>query len=137
MLRSSERPRVLVVDDRPEMAKMVADDLCDRGYRGCAMSSSRDALRMLRNERVDALVTDLRMPEIDGLDLCRASRELDPSRPVIVMTAYETLETAIEASASGACQYVTKPFRLDVLARLLDHSIERALRRRFCALQRE
>ncbi len=124
MRSSTGSLRVLVVDDRPEMAEMIADDLCDRGYEGCAVSSSREALRILRTEHVDALVTDLRMPEVDGLDLLRASRALDPSRPVIMMTAYGTLETAMKASESGVCQYLTKPFRLDVLARLLKHAIE-------------
>jgi DNA-binding NtrC family response regulator len=125
-MTSSDGPlRVLVVDDRPEMAEMIADELCDRGYEGCAVSSGREALRMLRTQRVDILVTDLRMPEIDGLDLLRASRELDPSRPVVMMTAYGTLETAMKASESGACQYLTKPFRLDLLARLLEDAIRR------------
>jgi DNA-binding NtrC family response regulator len=115
--------RVLVVDDKREMADMIADDLCDRGYEGLASSSGREALRILGTERIDALVTDLRMPEIDGLALLRASRELDPLRPVILMTAFEALDTAIEASEHGVCQYLTKPFRLDVLARLLEQAI--------------
>lgn len=120
MSRSHEsKTRVLVVDDRADMAEMLADDLCDRGYEGLATTSGRDALHILRTERVDALVTDIRMPEIDGLALLRASLQLDPSRPVILMTAYGTLDTAMEASGAGAYQYLLKPFRLDQLVRLL------------------
>jgi two-component system response regulator AtoC len=116
--------RVLVVDDRLEMAEMIADDLDDRGYLAVAVSSGREALRLLSSERIDALVTDLRMPDVDGLQLLRASQALDPSRPVILMTAFEALDTAIEASEYGVCQYLTKPFRLDLLARLLEQAID-------------
>jgi DNA-binding NtrC family response regulator len=117
--------RVLVVDDWVEMAEMIADDLCDRGYAAKAVSSGKEALRVLQTERVDALVTDLRMPEVDGLSLLHASIKLDPSRPVIAMTAYSGLETAMEATGGGAFQYLMKPFRLDALARLLDQALNR------------
>ena len=116
--------RILVVDDRLDMAEMIADDLRDRGYDGVAVSSGRDALLLLRSERFDVLVTDLRMPEIDGLQLLRASRDLDPTRPVIVMTAFEALESAMKTSEYGGCHYVTKPFRLDLLAQLVERAIE-------------
>jgi two-component system response regulator AtoC len=126
MPSSSEPTRVLVVDDGVEMAEMIADDLSSRGYDGIAVTSGQEALRVLRTERVDVLVTDLRMPEMDGLNLLRASVQLDPSRPVIMMTAYSALDTAMEATESGAFQYLLKPFRLDTLVRVL----EQALRRR-------
>ncbi len=124
MVDDGNSVRVLVVDDRPEMAQMIADDLTDRGYETVAVSSGGEALRLLNSERVDALVTDLRMPEVDGLELLRISRELDPTRPVILMTAFEAMDTAIEASELGVCHYLTKPFRLDLLARLLRQAIE-------------
>ena len=110
---------MVVVDDGPEMAALIADDLRQRGYRVSAVTSGRDALRLLRTERVHALVTDLRMPELDGLELLRRSQELDPSRPVIVMTAFETLDTAMEASEFGALHYIVKPFPVGRLARML------------------
>jgi DNA-binding NtrC family response regulator len=65
------------------------------------------------------------MPEVDGLSLLRASIELDPSRPVIVMTAYSAFDTAMEASGGGAFQYLMKPFRLDALARVLEQALKR------------
>jgi two-component system response regulator HydG len=123
MPRPDEASRVLVVDDRAEMAEMIADALRDRGYDGVAVTSGREALRVLRSERVDAMVTDLRMPEIDGLDLLDASLELDPSRPVIVMTAYGTLQTAMESSGRRAYRYVIKPFRVDLLVRILEQAL--------------
>jgi DNA-binding NtrC family response regulator len=125
MPSSSDTVRVLVVDDWVEMAEMLADDLCDRGYAATAVSSGTEALRILQTKSVDALVTDLRMPEVDGLSLLRASIELDPSRPVIVMTAYSAFDTAMEASGGGAFQYLMKPFRLDALARVLEQALKR------------
>jgi two-component system response regulator HydG len=116
-------PRVLVVDDRHEMAETIVDNLCDRGYVALGVDSGRDALRMLRTERIDVLITDLRMPEMDGFDLLRASRALDPSRPVIVMTAYGTFDGAIEATRLGAYHYLTKPFRLEALLCVLEEAL--------------
>jgi DNA-binding NtrC family response regulator len=124
MGKDAKTVRVLVVDDRVEMAEMIADDLDARGYQTVAVTSGRDALALLRSERIDALVTDLRMPEVDGLQLLRASRGLDPTRPVILMTAFEAPDTAIEACEHGVCHYLTKPFRLDLLARLLQQAMD-------------
>ncbi len=118
-----ERTRVLVVDDRAEMAELIAEELSERGYECFAVASGVDALHRLKAERVDALVTDLRMPHVDGLTLLRASRTLDPTRPVIVMTAYGSMETAMEAVEAGTWQYLTKPFRMDVLVRLLEQAL--------------
>jgi two-component system response regulator HydG len=105
------------------MAEVIADDLADRGYEALATGSGRDALERLRRERIDALVTDIGMPEVNGLTLLRASIELDPSRPVIVITAYNTLETAVRATGDGAYHYLPKPFRLDLLFRLLQQAL--------------
>jgi DNA-binding NtrC family response regulator len=113
----------LVVDDQLEMAEMIADDLCDRGYEGVAVTSARKALEMLGTDRFDLLVTDLRMPEMDGLALLHASLQLDPMRPVIMMTAHGTMETAVQATGPGAYHYLLKPFRLDVLFRLVEKAL--------------
>jgi DNA-binding NtrC family response regulator len=115
--------RVLVVDDELEMAAMIVEELGDRGYRAVALRSGRDAIERLRGEHFDALITDLRMPGVDGLRLLRASRALDPSRPVIVMTGHGALDTALEASRHGAFHYLTKPFSLARLVDLLESAL--------------
>jgi DNA-binding NtrC family response regulator len=120
---TADVPRVFVVDDQVDMAEVIAESLSHRGYEAIAMSSGREAMRRLAAERVDALITDLGMPEVNGLALLRASLKLDPSRPVIVMTAYSSLETAAEATGDGAYHYLCKPFRLDVLYRLLENAL--------------
>jgi DNA-binding NtrC family response regulator len=105
------------------MAETIVDGLLEHGYEGIALTSGAAALRLLRTERIDALVTDLRMPELDGLTLLRTSAALDPLRPVIVMTAYGSVETALEAVDGGTWQYLIKPFRIDLLARLLHEAL--------------
>jgi DNA-binding NtrC family response regulator len=113
-----------VVDDQPEMAETIADGLADRGYEVVATSSGRDALERLAAERFDAVVTDLRMPQIDGLALLRASLELGPSRPVITMTGCGVVDAAVQALHQGAYHHLVKPFRLDELARLIERALE-------------
>ncbi len=115
--------RILVVDDKLDMAEMIADDLCDRGYEGLAVSSGKAALLVMYSQRIDVLVTDLRMPDMDGFALLEASRDLDPSRPVILMTAFSAIDTAMRAFEVGAYQYLMKPFRLDALAQVLEKSL--------------
>ncbi|HEU4407645.1 MAG TPA: response regulator, partial [Polyangiaceae bacterium] len=126
MQRPEGRPRVLVVDDKIEMAETLADGLFDRGYEAAACASSHKALARLQAEPFDALVTDLRMPGDDGLELLRAARKLDPNRPVIVMTAYGAVETAIESIRQGAYHYLTKPFKLDELVVYLGRALDEA-----------
>jgi two-component system response regulator HydG len=116
--------RLLIVDDGREMADTLADGLRDRGYGVVTASSGREALVVLEREHVDALVTDLRMPDLDGLGLLAASRRLAPNRPVIVMTAYGAIDTAIESIRQGAYHYLTKPFKLDELVIYLERALE-------------
>jgi two-component system response regulator HydG len=132
------RPRVLVVDDRLEMAEMVADGLTDRGYDAVGLSSSRKALELLESEPVEALVTDLRMPELDGLALLAASRKLAPERPVIVMTAFGAVDSAVESIRRGAYHYLTKPFKQEELAIFLERALQEGrLRREAATLKSE
>lgn len=124
MLSDAEQHRVLVVDDNAALAETIADGLLERGYEALAVTSGEAALRLLRTERIDALVTDVRMPRMDGLTLLRTAMVLDPLRPVIVMTAYGSLDTALEAGARGTWHYLIKPFRIEHLAGLLGQSLE-------------
>ena len=121
------RPRVLVVDDAAEMAEILVWDLVHHGYEGVAATSGHEALRLLRKGRFDAVVTDLCMPELDGLAVLRHSYDLDPSRPVVMMTAHGSINTALEAAEEGAFQYLTKPFRIDALLRVLDRALRASL----------
>ncbi len=128
--------RVLVVDDAIQMAETVADGLSDRGYDATAVASGEQAIARLRAEPFAALVTDLRMPDVDGLALLAAARRITPDLPVIVMTAYGAIDSAIESIRQGANHYLTKPFRIEDLALFLDRALEeRRVRREVSALR--
>lgn len=120
---SHERPRVMVVDDHLPMAEMLADGLNEKGFDAVAVASSGEAASRLGDNSFDALVTDLRMPHIDGLQLLKISRVAAPERPVIVMTAYSALESGIESIRQGAFHHLTKPFKLDELVLFLNRAL--------------
>jgi two-component system, NtrC family, response regulator HydG len=127
--------RVLVVDDDRDMCSVVVDGLADRGYDAVGVSSSTEALAKL-GEPFDAVVTDLRMPGIDGLELVAQSRKIAPERPVIVMTAFSAVDTAVESIRRGAYHYLTKPFKLDELELFVGRALEEArLRTRAASLE--
>jgi two-component system response regulator HydG len=121
---------VLVVDDHLEMATTIAEGLVDRGYAATATASAREAITRLETERFDAVVTDLRMPNGDGMELLAASRRLDPDRPVIVMTAYSAIDSAVDSIRRGAYHYLTKPFKQDELVIFLERALEEVRLRR-------
>jgi two-component system response regulator HydG len=128
--------RILIVDDKVALAETLADGLADRGYDARAVGGSRDALAAIRAGEVDLLVTDLRMPELDGLALLEAARHAVPDLPVIVMTAYGAVDSAVESIRRGAFHYLTKPFKLDELLVFVERALaDRALRRETAALK--
>jgi len=120
----ARRPRILVVDDHLSMAETLADGLSEHGFDALALASSTEAAKRLEFDAFDAVVTDLRMPQIDGLELLKISRAHAPTRPVIVMTAFSAVESAIESIRQGAFHYLTKPFKLDELVLFLNRALE-------------
>ena len=134
----AERARVLVVDDNLEMARTLCDGLGDHGYQAIAVSSGAEAIARLEAGGVDAVVTDLRMPNVDGLAVLESSRRLEPGRPVIIMTAFSAIDSAVESIRRGANHYLTKPFKQDELLIFLERALgEVRLRREAAALKRE
>jgi two-component system response regulator HydG len=123
-------PRILVVDDEREMADTVAEYLNGKGYRAEIAVGGRAAMQSLRRKEFDAVISDLRMDGVDGLDVLEAARMADATRPVIIMTAYGSIDGAIEAVRRGASQYLTKPFKMEEAALMLERALgERGLRR--------
>jgi two-component system, NtrC family, response regulator HydG len=131
------RPRVLVVDDDHALVDALTEGLADAGYEAIGMTSSLDAGLALQKDPFDALVTDLRMPGRDGMQLLALSRRLAPERAVVVMTAFSAVDTAIESIRQGAYHYLTKPFKVEELALFLGRALEEArLRREHKTLRR-
>ena len=104
--------RVLVVDDHLPSAEALADALTDEGYEATPVPSARAALTAVAAKPPDVVVTDLRMEGMDGLALLRELRAIDPHLPVILLTAYATIEVAVEATREGAFCFLTKPVKM-------------------------
>jgi two-component system, NtrC family, response regulator HydG len=129
--------RALVVDDVLDMAQTIANDLGSAGFETDVASDGASALQQFVKEPTDVVVTDLRMKGGDGLDLLAGLREADPNVPVIIMTAFGAVESAVEAMRRGAYHYVTKPFALETLRTLVERACrERALTRENALLRR-
>jgi two-component system, NtrC family, response regulator HydG len=121
---------VVIVDDHVEMARLVADKLREEGWRPRVFDSGKAAIDSLSMAVPDLVITDLRMAEVDGLDVLDAVRAIDSDVPVIIMTAFGAIETAIEAMKRGAWHYIVKPARLDELALHANRAFEhRSLRK--------
>ena len=122
--------RVLVVDDHFDMAETVAAGLELRGYACRPLGTAEEAIAAIAEGKHDALVCDLRIPGTDGLELLAQSRAICPESPVIVMTAFSGVDTAVESIRRGAYHYLTKPFKVDELVLFLRRALdESALRR--------
>ena len=125
--------KVLVVDDKQMMRDSVGVTLSRAGFSPVAASNGREAVDMLARHRPAAIVTDLSMPEMDGLELLDAVLKSDPDLPVILMTAYATVDTAVSALKRGAFDYIQKPFERDQLVA----AVKRAVRQRELATENE
>jgi two-component system response regulator HydG len=122
--------RVLIVDDDAEMADTLVDFLVERGFRAEPAVGGKAAIAALKKKEYDAVLTDLRMDQLDGMDVLAAAQALDPLRPVLMMTAYGSIDGAIEAVRKGAFHYLTKPFKLEETAVWIERALaDRALRR--------
>ena len=105
-----EKKQILVVDDEANLRRVLAAQLSRDGYEVHTAEDGEAALAFLREHHIDLVVTDLRMPKLDGMELLRAALQDSPERPVVMMTAHGTIDTAVEAMKLGAFDYVTKPF---------------------------
>jgi two-component system response regulator PilR (NtrC family) len=117
--------RVLVVDDEQSMRELLAIMLRQAGYDVAVAEGGEAAVETLKTESFDLVVTDLRMRKVDGLAVLKAAKEFSPRTAVLVVTAFASTETAVEAMKLGAYDYVTKPFKLDELKLTVSNALER------------
>jgi two-component system response regulator PilR (NtrC family) len=123
--RPEPRPRVLVADDERSMRELLAIVLRREGYDVVVAESGQQAIDALERQPIDMVISDLRMPDMSGVDVLRAAKQVDPEMVAIVVTAFASTETAVEALRLGACDYLTKPFDVDELKILVRHTLER------------
>src|SRR3954452_16335482 len=120
---------VLIVDDERTLARAVKAFLAEAGYEAEVAGDAEQAIELLPRLRPDVIFTDVRLPGMSGIDLLRRVKEFDPAIPVIIMTAYGTIEGAVEAVKLGAFDYMKKPVDLEELKLLADRARENAMLR--------
>ncbi|MFQ6102912.1 MAG: sigma-54-dependent transcriptional regulator, partial [Candidatus Glassbacteria bacterium] len=116
---------VLVVDDDDNLRRSVEISLKKEGYRTLLASNGDEAIEILRDKEVHLLLTDLKMPKTDGLELLKAAKVIRPEAEVIVMTAYGTIESAVEAMKYNAYDFIEKPFNRQTLLALVKKAFEK------------
>jgi two-component system response regulator HydG len=129
---------ILIVEDDAAMRDLLSEELGDAGFEVAAAGNAAAGLEIARVNRFDLIITDLRMPEMDGFDLIRGVMALPEPPHVVMITAFGSIETAIRAVKLGAYDYITKPFEIEELLLVADKALgERALRSKVARLQRE
>jgi two-component system response regulator PilR (NtrC family) len=129
---------ILIVDDERSMREFLGIYLRREGYRIEAASGGNEAIASIKARAFDVIITDLRMPDVDGLTILAEAKRIRPDTEVIVVTAFSTTETAIAAMKAGAHDYLTKPFKIDEVGLVVDRAMEkRRLARENVALRDE
>lgn len=122
---TDEKHKILIVDDEPQITRVLKTTLSSRGYSTRTASDGDDALQMMKEWSPDLLITDLRMPNLDGLELCRRVRSKS-QMPIIVLSVRGEERTKVEALDAGADDYVTKPFSTNELLARVRAALRRA-----------
>ena len=117
--------RILVVDDEPNMLRLLKTILMDKtGYEVTTTNNPLEVSKLLQEGQYDLVVTDLKMPLVDGIDLIGIVKDIEATMPIIVITAYGTIETAEEAIQKGAYDFITKPFRKETILITIKRALE-------------
>ncbi len=117
--------RILVVEDKESMRRMLREALEGAGYQVVEAADGLEAIRLLNTSRYALVLTDLKLPRKDGLAVLKAVREVDPLAPVIIMTAFGDIATAVQAIKEGAYHFIQKPFDIDELLTHINNALER------------
>jgi len=125
------KERILILDDEPDVAASWARILSAPGYQCLATTDPQEAIRLIESERPDLLLTDLQMPGTNGMEILARAAEIDPKMPVVVLTGYASIESAVAAVKAGAFEYLAKSFSNDQLKLV----VERALTKRRLELE--
>jgi DNA-binding NtrC family response regulator len=130
--------RILVVDDEEQMRDLLAKVLERKGYQVSVCGDGTEALALLEMEPADLVVTDVRMPGLNGIEALRAIKELNPDIVVIIMTAFGSIDQAVQAVKDGAYDYINKPFKIEEMLLTIEKALdERRLRHEVSTLRQE
>lgn len=115
-----ETPSILVVDDELLIRDLLYDFFSGQGWNISVAENGEKALEIVRAKNIDLVLTDIKMPEMDGLTLTGHLRETRPDIPVVIMTGFPSIETAVSALRNKAADYVVKPFNINQLFKILE-----------------
>src|SRR5690348_3060974 len=107
-----DKPAILVVEDEAKMRRLLELQLADEGFVAQTAPDAETGLEMLSKQPYDVVVSDFKLPGMNGLEFLQSAKRIDAHIPVVIMTAYGTVESAVEAMKAGASDYVLKPFSL-------------------------
>lgn len=116
-------PKILIIDDEEHMCWALDRAMRQEGYQTEVAYRGQDGLNLIREESPSLVILDLRLPDMDGLDVLKEAKAINPKLPVIMLTAHGTIETAIEAMKIGAADYITKPFDLEELKLVIKQNL--------------
>jgi len=117
-------PNILIVEDKDSMRKMLTETLTGEGHRVDSAPNGKSAMELVHNKSYDLVLTDLKMPDMDGLQVLSNVKDVDNDTAVILMTAYGTIEDAVQAMKKGAFDFITKPFDTEHLSVLIGRALE-------------
>jgi DNA-binding NtrC family response regulator len=117
--------KILIVDDETITLMNLVRVMENEGYEVVGVSSGHNALKILEEQEFDAVLTDLKMEEVDGIEILKRCKELYPNTEVIMITGYATLEGVVSAMKTGAFHYLAKPFELDEVIKVTKEAIEK------------
>ncbi len=115
---------ILIVEDKDSMAEMLKETVETEGYRPLIAKDGAEGIKRIKENRIDVVLTDLKLPKKDGMEVLRAAKEENPLLPVILMTAYGSVDVAVKAIKEGASDFITKPFDTDHLLHLIRKAVE-------------
>ncbi len=118
-----DKKQILIADDEPNLRRVLGAQLSREGYDVHLVEDGGEALRCLSENHIDLVITDLKMPVLDGLSLLRKAQAIDPGLPVVMITAHGRVDNAVEALKSGAFDYLTKPFDKDELRSIVSKAL--------------
>jgi nitrogen regulation protein NR(I) len=119
-----EKKQVLIVDDEPNLRKILSAQLTRDGYDVLTAEDGEKGLEALREHHIDLVITDLKMPKVDGMALLREALREEPELPIVMITAHGTIDTAVEALKTGAFDYLTKPFDKDEVRQIVAKALK-------------
>ncbi|MDR1195704.1 MAG: response regulator [Endomicrobium sp.] len=120
-----QKGRILIVDDEQGIRDLLISEFSKAGYEVFSAVNGEEAVSKLKTEKADIVITDVKMPKVDGLELLKFIKEKTPETEVIIITGYATVENALDAMRSGAYDFVQKPFNIDELSALVEKALEK------------